>query len=62
MDLLRSAQPVDWFVLGVGVLLSFMTAYACIHYFLSFIERVGMLPFVIYRLLLGTGLLFVLYL
>mgnify|MGYP002063765069 CR=1 FL=1 len=27
LDLLRSAQPVDWSVLGVGVLLSFMTAW-----------------------------------
>ena len=62
MDLVQSETAVDWTGLGVGVLLSFLTAYACIHYFLSFIERVGMLPFVVYRLLLGAGLLAFLFL
>jgi undecaprenyl-diphosphatase len=62
LDLVQSETAVDWSALGVGVLLSFLTAYACIHYFLSFIERVGMLPFVVYRLLLGAGLLLFLFL
>ena len=29
-------------------------AYACIHYFLKLLERIGMLPFVAYRLVLGV--------
>jgi len=38
--------------------LSFVAAYACIKLFLKYIERMGMLPFVIYRLLLGAAILF----
>lgn len=34
-----------------------MSAYLCIHIFLKLLERVGMLPFVIYRLILGVVLL-----
>ena len=50
-------EPVDWLVLGVGTLVSGISAWLCIHYFLAFIRRIGMQPFVVYRLLLG-GLLF----
>lgn len=59
--LLRASEAVDWQALLWGVLLSFVTAYACIHLFLRFIERIGMLPFVIYRLLLGGVILAVLW-
>ncbi|MDX1455054.1 MAG: undecaprenyl-diphosphate phosphatase [Gammaproteobacteria bacterium] len=57
-SLLESAEPVAWLDLVLGSLLSFAAAYACIHYFLKWLPQVGMLPFVIYRLLLGL-LLFV---
>jgi len=39
------------------VVLSAISAYLCIHFFLKLLERVGMLPFVIYRLILGAVLL-----
>jgi undecaprenyl-diphosphatase len=38
--------------------LSFISAYACISLFLAWISRIGMLPFVIYRLILGAVLLY----
>ncbi len=41
----------------LGVVLSAITAFACIHIFLKLIERIGMMPFVIYRLFLGVLLL-----
>ena len=44
----------------IGTILSGVTAYMCIHSFLRFVERVGMLPFVIYRLILGGVLIFLL--
>ncbi|MEN8175013.1 MAG: undecaprenyl-diphosphate phosphatase [Pseudomonadota bacterium] len=56
-DLLHQPNPVDWQSLFTGGVLSFLAAYLCIHYFLAFIERIGMLPFVIYRLLLGLVIL-----
>ncbi len=54
LELIQSTSSVDWLALILGVLLSFVTAYLCIHYFLRFIERISMLPFVLYRLLLGV--------
>jgi undecaprenyl-diphosphatase len=45
---------VDWNAIALGVVLSAISAYLCIHYFLKFIERIGMWPFVLYRLALGA--------
>lgn len=60
-DLLGQTEPVNWQALALGTLVSGLCAYSCIHYFLKFLQRMGMLPFVVYRLLLG-GLLFYLFL
>lgn len=38
---------------------SMLSAFVAIHLFLEFIQRTGMLPYVIYRILLGVVLLFV---
>ena len=37
--------------------LSFVTAYACIALFMKWVSKIGFFPFMIYRLLLGAGLL-----
>ncbi|MCG8428789.1 MAG: undecaprenyl-diphosphate phosphatase, partial [Chromatiales bacterium] len=58
-DLTQQASPVDWQSLLYGAVLSFVAAYLCIKLFLRFIERIGMTPFVIYRLLLGALLLYI---
>ena len=55
LDLIRSDVPVAWGSIALGVVLAFAAAYLCIHFFLQFIERIGMLPFVVYRLLLGIA-------
>ncbi|GHE21210.1 undecaprenyl-diphosphate phosphatase [Halomonas urumqiensis] len=57
VGLVREAREVDWLALLVGTALSGVSAYLCIHYFLAFIRRIGMQPFVVYRLLLGAWLL-----
>jgi undecaprenyl-diphosphatase len=44
-------------ILAVGFAASAVAAYACIWAFLAWIARVGMTPFVIYRILLGGALL-----
>lgn len=59
--LITSAESVDWYTLGLGSVLAFFSAYACIHYFLILVNKVGMMPFVIYRLVLGVGLLWFIY-
>ena len=57
-DLVESAVPVDWLSMGLGVVLSGICAFFCIHFFLKWIKAIGMLPFVIYRLMLGAVLLY----
>lgn len=55
-ELTQSVQAIDWFALGLAIILSAISAGLCIHFFLRLIEKVGMMPFVIYRLLLGVVL------
>ena len=57
LKLILAAEAVDWSAMGLGSVLAFVSAYACIHYFLILVSKVGMMPFVIYRLVLGAGLL-----
>jgi undecaprenyl-diphosphatase len=45
-------------LLMIGIALSAVTAFFCIQVFLKLIERIGMMPFVIYRLFLGALLLY----
>jgi undecaprenyl-diphosphatase len=52
-ELAVSEQTVEWGVLLLGAVLSAVVAFACMHWFIRFVERVGMLPFVIYRILLS---------
>ena len=47
---------------GIGeAIVAFISAYACIHYFLILVNKIGMMPFVIYRLILGVVLLWFVY-
>jgi len=57
-ELLAQDIIVDWQALFYGAGFSFVAAYLCIYLFLSWISKIGMLPFVIYRLLLGAILLY----
>lgn len=55
--LLGNSTEIYWTPIFLGVVVAAVSAYTCIHYFLKLLDRIGMLPFVIYRLLLG-GVLF----
>lgn len=46
-----------WGQLLLGVAVSGVAAYLCIDWFLRLLDRIGMMPFVVYRLLLGAVLL-----
>jgi len=56
-----SKQPLatDWVALNSGMLIAFISAIICIHVFLKVLDRIGMMPFVIYRIALGFFLLWV---
>ncbi len=58
LDLIQQSTAVDWSMMLLGVAVSAVSAFLSIHIFLKLLEKVGMLPFVIYRLLLGGVLLY----
>lgn len=61
ISLVEADHAVDWTALFLGIAISAVSAYFCIHYFLGFINRIGMVPFVIYRLILGVALFLLVY-
>lgn len=54
IELIESQLVIDWFALSAGALFSAVSAYLCIFLFLKMLDRIGMWPFVIYRLVLGA--------
>jgi len=59
IELLESSAPVPWLAMGVGLAVAAVSAYACIRLFLGAIERIGMLPFMLYRLALAAMLFWI---
>ncbi|EEF80970.1 undecaprenyl-diphosphate phosphatase [Methylophaga thiooxydans] len=57
IELVQSPLRIDWAALVSGALFSAISAYICIFLFLKMLDRIGMWPFVIYRLVLGGFLL-----
>ena len=60
LKLYLSEEIIDWSSLFLGAGISFVSALLCIHAFLILINKVGMLPFVIYRLGLSAVLFYIL--
>jgi len=56
-DLVNESAEVDWLMLTLGFIVSAITAYATVVFFIRLVDRIGFLPFVIYRILLGVLLL-----
>ncbi|MEQ6885805.1 undecaprenyl-diphosphate phosphatase [Salicola sp. Rm-C-2C1-2] len=61
LELIEQGGATDWHAIAWGTLLSFISALLCIHLFLRFLERIGLMPYVIYRLVLGALLVLVLW-
>jgi len=57
LDLIKDDMPVDWHALYMGAFVSGIFAYFTIKLFIQLLDKLGMLPFVIYRLVLGGILL-----
>lgn len=56
-DLLLLDAPVPWLQLLLAAALAGITAYACIAVFLRLIDRIGLMPFVCYRIALALVLI-----
>lgn len=59
-ELSGSEQAVDWTSMTVGFGVSALVAFLCINWFMKLVGRVGMMPFVIYRVFLALIIFFVL--
>jgi undecaprenyl-diphosphatase len=57
IELVESSLQIDWSALLFGAVFSGISAYLCIFLFLKMLEKIGMWPFVIYRLILGIVLI-----
>jgi undecaprenyl-diphosphatase len=53
LKLVTSGEPVAWLPMIVGLVFAAATGVACIHFLIRFIEKIGLLPFTIYRLILA---------
>lgn len=60
-DLLHTSITPDWFVLGIATVVAGLSAYFCIVLLLNIVNKIGYLPFVIYRIGLGSLLLWMIY-
>jgi undecaprenyl-diphosphatase len=53
-ELASSGAGVDWLLLAMGAVVSGVTAYLCIALFLRLLDRIGLMPFVYYRVVLAV--------
>jgi undecaprenyl-diphosphatase len=56
LELATGSAPVNWTALAAGAGIAGISAYFCISAFVRLVERTGVMPYVYYRLLLGTAL------
>jgi undecaprenyl-diphosphatase len=57
LDLIAMGDSAPWLMVATGTLIAGISAYCCIHLFLKWLDKIGMMPFVIYRAILGLVLI-----
>ena len=53
-------NPHEWIVLAIGFVVSFFVALAVVAWFMNWVRSRGFMPFALYRIVLGIGLLILL--
>lgn len=61
IDLIEGGIGLDWSQLAVAAAVSGVTAYCCIAAFIRLLDKVGLMPFVYYRLVLAAVLYFLIF-
>ena len=61
IEAVQSEETIDWSILILGGLISFAISLLCINLFLSFIQKIGFTPFVLYRIILSFTLVGILW-
>jgi undecaprenyl-diphosphatase len=56
-QLIEMEAAAPWGMIALATVISGITAYLCIHWFLKLLDKIGFMPFVIYRLALGAVLI-----
>jgi len=59
LRMILNEASINWFQFGLAIALSALAGWLCIAAFLALLQRVGLVPFVIYRLALGVALLWI---
>ena len=54
IKLIKDPNALPWSDIALGVIISAVSAYICVKLFMGIISRIRMLPFVVYRLILGA--------
>lgn len=60
LKLSTNSLPTDYTALLFGFVVAGITGYACIDIFLKLLAKIGVMPFVVYRIMLGLALFFLL--
>jgi undecaprenyl-diphosphatase len=53
IDLLKEGETIDWHPIAIGATVAFFTALLVIHFFLAFIRKYTLWPFVWYGIILA---------
>ena len=56
LELVTSTVAIEWTPMLIAFVVSFLSAWLCIVLFMKIISRMGMWPFVVYRIIWGVGL------
>ncbi|WP_372778065.1 undecaprenyl-diphosphate phosphatase [Litorivivens sp.] len=56
LDLISAGDAVDWAVLFGAMAVSGLTAFLCIGWFMRWVERIGLVPFAVYRVVLAAAI------
>ena len=57
LDLYQQPQSVDWLMLVIGFSVAAISAYLTVVFFIKLLDTIGLMPFVMYRIILGVLLL-----
>jgi undecaprenyl-diphosphatase len=57
LDLYQQPQIVDWPMLVLGFVVAGVSAYLTVVFFIKLLDTIGLVPFVVYRIILGVLLL-----
>ncbi len=58
IKMISSPEAAHWGDLAIGAGVAAITAVLCIHFFLKLIQKINMIPFVVYRVAMGIYLIY----